>query len=920
MKKKLLVLSSLAILLTLNISGCSFLTDIINEIDTSENNNSGNNSNNGNGGNNQKTQSNVVDYEPTKLVVNNKVTIFQLNDIFVIPEVSVQDDQGKEHKITTGFTISTKKLDNPEYDPNKVVDIDMSKTTDEDGITIYIAFQYTYNKPSGSVVKGSLTHSYSIRIVPRRDSHFDPEDDSVIKTLQISDVFTSFNQGDSFMKPKVWAIKYDNTKSEITDSCIFKGYDMDDYGYQNVTVSYNNHTISYEIVVHNKEEEQLYPFMNGFSQRLNIQKDTYVTAQKGNLFIVSYEKDGSIKNYGHAFSSFIEGVKYSSDNPDVVVIDKDGYFQAIAPGTAYLYVTINDVNGVNASTFRTKIIVEERILTELKVSSYKYNYYSGHNVNFAADVVAVYQNGYEEVITPEVDLSDVDTSTPGEYNVNLSYTVNGKTLTVSKPIAILDSALYVLSKTKLKHSIEDYDTNLGIGGTPTIGTIKSLVVPVKFTDSDKYISNYDNVREDIEKCFFGKNEDVGWRSVKTYYEEESAGLLTYTGMVSEIYDKEEHDSKYYYKDPNEGLEDKVVDWFFDNHPEENRLDYDANHDGYIDCLNLVYLVPDASTSGIGRDVAGNLWAMVKSCGRLPKYDKPVPARYFWSSYDFIYPTEDIALERTGKSKYSEPGFYNGNSNRGNEKLEARTYIHETAHMLGIDDYYSYSENVYFAGELNMQTLNYMGHDPYSLMLYNWADPYIPEITSSITIGDFQTTHDVILLTPSWNSIDSPFDEYFLLDLYVPTSGLNAFDATIKYPANKEFNTVGVRLWHVDSRLATASSDYDEFTFNPNDPGVDFITNNSYNREGENEKLKKYDRFMQLQLVRNVEGYDYATSGYVQAEHYFQAGDTFSMKDFSTQFVNGTKMDNGKELGWEFKIDGIYNSAEGYIADITVTRQ
>ena len=78
--------------------------------------------------------------------------------------------------------------------------------------------------------------------------------------------------------------------------------------------------------------------------------------------------------------------------------------------------------------------------------------------------------------------------------------------------------------------------------------------------------------------------------------------------------------------------------------------------------------------------------------------------------------------------------------------------------------------------------------------------------------------------------------------------------------------------------------------------------------------------MLLQLVRNAENEDCATSGHLEAEHYFQAGDTFSMADFSSQFVNGTKMDNGKDLGWEFKVDGIYNSLEGYIADITVTRQ
>ena len=923
MKKKLFALGSLAILFTLSVSGCSFLTDILGGLDSQETtNNDDNNNDNGNGQSSNQTPkgNDVWNFQPKRMVLKNRVTLYQVDDAFVMPDVYVVDADGNEHKTTTkGFTISDKSPDDSKYDPNKLIDVDLSQPTGEEAMTIYARYECIYDKGNMSTTKLSFTTSYPIRVTPRRDAHYDPED-AEIKTLQVTDVYTSFNQGGEFVKPKVWAVKHDNSKTNITDLCVFQGYDLNNYVYQTVDVLYNDHTISYEIIVHSQEEENAYPFMiSSLSMRLNIQKSLYVSSQKGRLYFVCYEKDGSIEYYGTGFGQFIDNVKYTSDDPSVVAIDEDGFFQAKAPGSVFLYATIQDSSSSDKYTLRAKVVVEEKDLVELKVNNYKNNYYSGHDVNFAGDVVAVYQNGYEEVITPNVDLTGVDTDTPGKYNVVISYTVNGKTLSLNKEINILDSSLYTVTKTELQSGIADYNRNLELSNTPTTGTVKSLVVPVKFTDSNLYLSNFNNVRDDIEKCFFGTNEEVGWRSVKTYYEEESAGLLTYTGIVSDIYNDTHSSTEYYTGDLSFALRDNIIDWFFTNHPEENIKDYDSDHDGFFDCLNIVYLFPDASTSGVGRDVAGNLWGMVKARNEYsPNVDHPVCNRYMWVSYDFIYPTNEIALARAGSS-YSQPATSSGNSNKGNEKLTARTFIHETAHMLGIDDYYSYTEEVFFAGDLNMQTLNYMGHDPYSLMLYNWVKPYIPEISSTITIGDFQTTHDVILLTPSWNSIDSPFDEYFLLDLFVPSSGLNAFDATVKYPTNEAFNSLGVRLWHVDARLATSISHFEDFTFNPLAAGVHLITDNSYGQY-DNDYLEKYDRLMQLQLVRNVEDYDYATSGRVAADHYFLAGDTFSMSDFASQFVNGAKMDNGKDLGWTVRIDGIYNSSEGYIADITVTRQ
>ena len=54
-----------------------------------------------------------------------------------------------------------------------------------------------------------------------------------------------------------------------------------------------------------------------------------------------------------------------------------------------------------------------------------------------------------------------------------------------------------------------------------MGKANILVIPVWFTDSSNYIleDNKDNVREDIQTSYFGSNDETGWRSVKTYYED-----------------------------------------------------------------------------------------------------------------------------------------------------------------------------------------------------------------------------------------------------------------------------------------------------------------------------------------------------------------------------------------------------------------
>ena len=457
---------------------------------------------------------------------------------------------------------------------------------------------------------------------------------------------------------------------------------------------------------------------------------------------------------------------------------------------------------------------------------------------------------------------------------------------------------------------------------PGTGDTKMLIIPVKLTDSDTYISNYENVRQDIHTAFFGTNEQVGWRSVKTYYEEESKGLVSINGITSNWYVSDLASTDCGTGTNITDLKTKAVEWFFDNNPSENRKSYDSDNDGYLDGVCLIYGVPDYRTGDFKWKGSDNLWAMVITGGGQSKnVDKPVSCKYMWASYDVIYPTKAKALERTGKSDYSYPGRYDY-STPSYLEFDTRTLIHESGHMFGLSDYYSSSEDsVYYAGHSNIQTLNFLSHDPYSVMIYGWAKPYVPEFTQTITINDFQSDHEFILLRPTVSLDLSPFDEYLLIDLYAPT-GLNKYysvDHPLIYGDTTEadLTTPGVRIWHVDSRLATKASSYLDITTDPTVGKTARIADNTYSRD--DMLPEAYDEFVELELVRNNTEIELRDLSYNYYTDYFYPGDIFDMETFKKQFANGTKLDCGLDLGWTIRVDGIYKTATGYSADITVTK-
>lgn len=497
---------------------------------------------------------------------------------------------------------------------------------------------------------------------------------------------------------------------------------------------------------------------------------------------------------------------------------------------------------------------------------------------------------------------------------------------LSKSITVGVVEEKTVSKTELTYTYEDYTTHniYALDNCPNVGNPKLLVIPVWFNDSSQFIdfSKKESVRSDIEKVYFGSNEDTGWRSVKTYYEELSGGKVSLTGTVTSWYSVNEsyevYGSDETTTDEEGNIDSKTTtlvtdatNWYFNNNPTEKRTDYDTNADGYLDGVMLIYAAPDYST--LKDKSLSNLWAY---CFWLQRDDadvtSPNPDVFFWASYDFMY-SDSLAETKTGK-KY-------GAGDTSHCNLDTHTYIHEMGHVFGLSDYYDYSGQYNPAGGFSMQDYNVGSHDPYSAMALGWADPYIPTESCEITLNTFQESKELILLTPSWNSDDSPFDEYFLLELYSGT-GLNKFDTDYKYNSlyPRGSNTVGIRLWHVDARLLYINDFDDEteefseskMTTNPTTgAGVYHAMSNTYYAEGLEGYYsylgEEYCDYNLLQLIRNSTAASYTSTDYFSGSILFKQGESFSMETFSNQFVNGTKLNSNKDFGWSFTVKSIENN-------------
>ncbi len=315
-----------------------------------------------------------------------------------------------------------------------------------------------------------------------------------------------------------------------------------------------------------------------------------------------------------------------------------------------------------------------------------------------------------------------------------------------------------------------------LGNNPRV-----LVVPYYF-DEDVAKATEEN-RKKIEDVFFGseevaKSHGVNY-SVASYYEKSSYGKVKLTGdvipwmhsckgssenMVNGGIDASNDLYTYYvseYNKENHGALGKDAhEWSY----------YDGNKDGAIDLVWFIYSKDMLHTG------TNQWWAytMHEASTYALNLNRPVIKTICWASFGFMW-----------------------------DSYDPHTYVHETGHAFGLEDYYCYNTSWSPMGKVDMMDNNLGDHNPYSKYALGWTAPLVVDEDAIITLKPFATSGQCVLL-PSPNYNNSPFDEYFLLEFMAPV-GLNKDDYLNGYSGLSGYKEKGLRVMHVDSRVTRTDS-------------------------------------------------------------------------------------------------------------------
>lgn len=470
-------------------------------------------------------------------------------------------------------------------------------------------------------------------------------------------------------------------------------------------------------------------------------------------------------------------------------------------------------------------------------------------------------------------------------------------------------------KTKLDFMpLQELLTYDGRTAFPSKGEHRCLVLPIEFKGY-----RYDN--EELTKINAvlngsGPEDTKYWESLSSFYQKSSYGALSIQYDLAEPYLAKDSFGKAltpegvynYYGPGSEGGNDyglrliqNAYNQFVDLHGADALKQYDSDHDGFLDGIIAVYACPDFVTGNYTFDQSTYYWAYTFwadiAAGYVPGLDftkqdvnKPGVSVFFWTSNYFMYDSSYA---------HRHPGA-----------VDPHTYIHESGHMLGLDDYYPSGSSFSPLGGLDMMDMNILDHDCYSKMVLGWVDPYVVTEEMDITIGSFEETGDFILLpAENWNG--SPYDEYILIELYTPT-GLNELDGKehLNWSRPKGYQEPGIRIFHVDSRVMKYTADNVtlldvEYVSSPEEIGQD--ENAYYTIGATNCHKTSSPADSSFSLIHMIESGKKNTfeSGYLATdESLFHAGDYFDIRRYASFFPNHGKMNNGENFPYRVFIDAL----------------
>ena len=429
----------------------------------------------------------------------------------------------------------------------------------------------------------------------------------------------------------------------------------------------------------------------------------------------------------------------------------------------------------------------------------------------------------------------------------------------------------------------------------SVSVTNILVIPVQFKDkaTNSVCKNLkggcDKVKEDIAKNFFGDPNVTGWESVSSFYYKSSYGKLKLKGTVSDWFTLDITVKEYEalarnnnYADPSYYVLRQAVSWYQNTY--HNLSDFDLDNDNYVDAVWLVY--------DHNFDRNSDVWWAYTFWDYYNEESGLIANTYAWASVNFMY----------------EGGYIKN----GQQVPDAHTFIHETGHILGLDDYYTYDEKDAYGpcGGLAMMDYNIGDHDAYSKMLLGWTMPKVVTGNTTITINPFESSGDCILLRDSdWNG--SALDEYLLIEFYTPT-GLNYLDSTEKYTNGVGMFTIpGIKIYHIDSRLGLfkynqSNGDYRFQEY------VDSIGNLGYydtvDIASSNTRSYAANGYTLIHLIESSGRNTFKNGEVATNDTLFTQGNVFDPNLFTalfSHFENGAAIFNDySEIGYKISIDSI----------------
>ena len=494
----------------------------------------------------------------------------------------------------------------------------------------------------------------------------------------------------------------------------------------------------------------------------------------------------------------------------------------------------------------------------------------------------------------EIDENRIKCLKEGNYILDI-ITEDGEfktSLNVNAIEEVIPENVEKLYKEDIRFTYDSVAKSMGTEGYfPSVGNPNMLVVPVNFSDLTSYFDFNDKTNVDrLNAAFNGTNEDHSnsySHSLRSFYNVSSYGALDINCIVTDVYTPTISSTNFKMKEAKtdgEGVYTLIEEFYQKGTIDGNKINfkdskYDLNKDGFVDGIWFIY-----------------------NENRESKAEDYWPYTYWYYSLDengYILDSDINISCFANMSVY----FTYEDSKVGEDY---HTLVHETGHMLGLDDYYSYDEGIYYSatGNLDMMDANIGDHNAFSKFSLGWVEPYVVKDAGEVTLYPFEESGDCLIIPSSYFN-DSAFGEYLIIEFYTPT-GINSLDANDAYPNRTKFFTeYGIRIFHVDARLSKlvySSKDYN------------YVFNGTYLDENATSIESGYDYYY---YVGSSNTYSYSYTGYhlieavtannvatynnkaVNNNSLFKQGDVFNPSIYSSFFKNG-KMHDGNSLGYKIE--------------------